>query len=136
MSKMLLRIFAFITLLFCLTSSGFACTCGGKPAKAHDYLAVADLVFSAEVLSVRDENHDDRNVLVEFKIEKIWKGELKKIHTLRVLFNACPTLAPGKRFLIYTFEQRGSFVVSICHGTKGLEFATNDLKELGEGREP
>ena len=105
-----------------------ACDCA-RPGSPREELQRADAVFSGEVSSAGREK-------IEFKVEKFWKGpRAKRISIRREQSDCTYVFAVGKKYLVYA-HGKGIFSTSICDRTKELDKASDDLKELGEGKEP
>jgi hypothetical protein len=105
-----------------------ACDCA-RPGSPREELQRVDAVFSGEVSSVTREK-------IEFKVEKIWKGPRAKRISIEYEQSDCTyVFAVGKKYLVYA-SGKGVFSTSICTRTKELDKASDDLKEIGEGKEP
>jgi len=73
---------------------------------------------------------------VEIKTEKVWKGEIGKTIVIQTSKWECGyPFVRGKKYLIYVYG-KAPFAVSQCSRTKPIESASEDLKELGEGKQP
>ncbi|HEY6404221.1 MAG TPA: hypothetical protein VI479_22560 [Blastocatellia bacterium] len=107
-----------------------ACDCAW-PGTPREELQRVDAVFSGEVSSVSKEQGK-----IEFKVEKIWKGPLAKRISVRYEQSDCTYLfVVGKKYLVYAYGKE-IFETSKCGRTKEFDKASDDLKELGEGKEP
>jgi len=107
-----------------------ACGCQG-PGSPRKELQRVDAVFSGEVSNVNREK-------IEFKTEKIWKGpRTKRISVKRRYEQSSCTyvFVVGRKYLVYAFGKE-IFSTHVCTRTKKLDKASDDLKELGEGKEP
>jgi hypothetical protein len=105
-----------------------ACDCA-RPGSPREELRRVDAVFSGEVSSVSREG-------IEFKVEKFWKGpRTKKISIRYEQSGSTYVFVVGKKYLVYAFGKE-ILETSICTRTKELDKASDDLKELGEGKEP
>jgi hypothetical protein len=105
------------------------------PDKPRVELERAAAVFAGEVRSVKTEGH---NLIVEIKVEKVWKGAITRTVVVQTANSgaACGySFAEGKKYLVYA-HGKGSLSVSLCSRTKPLESASEDLKELGDGKQP
>jgi hypothetical protein len=107
-----------------------ACGCqqSGSP---REELKRVDAVFSGEVINVNWEK-------IEFKVEKIWKGPRTKRISVKhrdELSDCTYVFVVGKKYLVYAFGKE-VLATHICTRTKELDKASDDLKELGEGKEP
>jgi hypothetical protein len=107
-----------------------ACDCAW-PGSPREELQRKDAVFSGEVIS-----RDFISAKVEFKVEKFWKGPRAKEISLKYIGSDCTyPFVVGKKYLVYAFGKE-ILETDICTRTKELDKASDDLKELGEGKEP
>jgi hypothetical protein len=93
-------------------------------------------VFAGEVIG-EEKNGDIKTF--KFKIEKYWKGENRKEIEIFVYQTARYQSAfkEGEKFLVYAFaDGEGKLSVSRCSRSRALEYAGDDLKELGVGKTP
>jgi hypothetical protein len=105
-----------------------ACDCA-RAGSPREELRRTDAVFSGEVTSINRER-------IEFKVESFWKGPRSKRISIRYEQSDCTYLfTVGKKYLVYAYGKE-IFETSICAGAKELDKASDDLKELGEGKEP
>jgi hypothetical protein len=105
-----------------------ACSCA-RPGNPREELRRRDAVFSGEVTSINREK-------IEFKVEKFWKGPRAKKVSIRYEQSDCTyVFVTGKKYLVYAFGKE-ILETDICTRTKELDKASDDLKELGEGKEP
>jgi hypothetical protein len=112
----------------------FACECL-QPKRPSEELNRAAAVFSGEVGDIKIEEH---RFVVEIKVEKVWKGEIPKtifVQTSKGEYDSGYSFAVGRKYLIYVYGGE-PFTVNYCSRTKPLESASEDLKELGEGKQP
>jgi hypothetical protein len=107
-----------------------ACDCS-PPGSAREELQRMDAVFSGEVIS-----GDLRSAKVEFKVEKVWKGPSAKKIALKYIGSDCTyPFVIGKKYLVYA-SGKEILETHVCTRTKELDKASDDMKELGEGKEP
>jgi hypothetical protein len=107
-----------------------ACLCG-SPGSPSEELQRNDAVFSGEVIS-----RGFKSAKVEFNVEKSWKGPRARKISLKYIGSGCNyPFVVGKKYLVYA---RGKEILEtdVCTRTKDLDKASDDLKELGEGKEP
>ena len=93
-------------------------------------------VFVGEVIA--EEKNGDIKTFT-FKVEKYWKGENKKKIEVFVYQTARyqSPFKEGEKFLVYAFaDEDGDLSVSRCSRSRALEYAEDDLKQLGEGKTP
>ncbi len=107
-----------------------ACDCA-LPGNPREELQRKDAVFSGEVIS-----RDFKSAKVEFEVEKFWKGPRAKKISLKYIGSDCTyPFVVGKKYLVYAFGKE-ILETDNCTRTKDLDKASDDLKELGEGKEP
>jgi hypothetical protein len=107
-----------------------ACSCA-RPGNPREELRRRDAVFSGEVIS-----RDLKSAKVEFKVLKFWKGPRAKKISLKYIESTCTyPFVVGKKYLVYA-SGKEILETHICTRTKELDKASDDLKELGEGKEP
>ena len=71
------------------------------------------------------------------KVDRIWKGLDQSEILLYTNWSSCMfEFQDGKSYLFYAFENDGKPYVYNCGKTDFLEFATDDIKELGQGKIP
>jgi hypothetical protein len=105
------------------------------PPPPLEALEEADAVFSARCLTaVPIEHTNGYTHTYTLRVLAVWKGEGDAIITIRTSDPAmCGIwLNPGEEYLIYAYEWEGVLESNNCSRTKMLEFAAEDLAELGE----
>jgi len=120
--------------VFLAAQQVFACECL-PPKRPNAELKRAAAVFVGEVGGIRAEEY---SLTVEIKVERVWKGAINKtiiVQTSKWESSCGYSMATGKKYLIYVYG-KAPFTVSRCSRTKPLESASEDLKELGEGKQP
>ena len=93
-------------------------------------------VFAGEVIS--EEKHGDIKTF-KFMVEKYWKGADRKEVEIFVYQTARyqSPFKEGEKFLVYaTGDEDGRLTVSRCSRSRALEYAEDDIKQLGEGKTP
>jgi hypothetical protein len=135
--RSLLNLAALAIPLF-LFASAQACDCKPHPPPKKA-LEQAAAVFSGKVLKIAD--HDEHHWAVTFQLAATWKGTDAKEVTVLTGKNdgICGyKFAKGKSYMVYANESVRDEVkylaTGICHRTKLLEMAEEDLKELGKGK--
>jgi hypothetical protein len=141
MQHLILKAGAFAIIIGCLSihfasypHTAFACTCI-PPKPPGEALKQASVVFAGEVSSIKTEKN---SAIIEIKVEKVWKGQVIKtivLETSKWESDCGYSFSIGKRYLIYAGGKE-PFTASRCSRTKLLDSALEDLKELGEGKEP
>ena len=136
-----------------------ACVCAERKGVAEE-LSQASAVFSGRVVAREYRKVEPRSLVepavvevmvVRFEVERWWKGGMADEAILYTSFtkysdgggsaSSCEyPLRVGEQYLVYAFSPtRGpanELRTSPCSRTVKLEEATEDLKELGEGKEP
>ncbi|MBK7707964.1 MAG: hypothetical protein IPN69_05045 [Acidobacteria bacterium] len=76
--------------------------------------------------------------LIEFSVEKYWKGPGTKRLTVSVYetMRFQSWFGIGDRYLIYATNGNDGLVVERCSRTRTFELAADDLKKLGKGKTP
>lgn len=133
------RFTALVIPLFLLAGAN-ACDCKPHPPP-HKALEQAAAVFSGKVTKIVD--HDEHHWAVTFQTAATWKGTDAKEVTVLTGKNdgICGyRFAKDKSYMVYANESVHDDVkylaTGICHRTRALEMAEEDLKELGKGNEP
>ena len=96
-------------------------------------LKEAAAVFVGKVKQVNEEGPAR---ITEFEVERYWKGPSRKTITVRsgkALYGY--RFTRDQKYLVYAYG-KDELETSRCSRTKSIESATNDLKQLGEGKEP
>ena len=116
--------------LICQPAYAFKCK---EPGTPRQELEKAAAVFIGTATKI---NEESSYKIIEFKVEKSWKGPTTKSITVRTgkhLYGY--RFTTGKKYLVYAYGE-GELETSRCGRTKSKESATMDLKELGEGKAP
>lgn len=93
-------------------------------------------VFVGEVTG-EEKNGDVKTF--KFKVEKYWKGENKKEIEIFVYQTARyqSPFKEGEKFLVYArADEEGNLTVSRCSRSRSMEYAEDDIRQLGEGKTP
>ncbi len=119
----------------------YACSCA-DPLPPRKEMKKARAVFIGEVIDVKIHTHPERltddNYLyaVTFKVEKYWKGVKNPEIVIKtnLPLGDCGLLdfQEGNKYLVYAFGKK--LVAYGCRRNKKLEYASEDLRELGEGK--
>ncbi len=99
-------------------------------------LESSSAVFSGKVLKIENKN-DHKSII--FQVNRWWKGYPEELIWLTTAVPPATwgyPLKEGKEYLVYTTNNERVYEVNICSRTKELSKASEDLKELGEGRLP
>jgi hypothetical protein len=89
-------------------------------------------VFSGEVVEIRS----GVNFLqAEFRVERSWKGvEAEQVSVFTENTAESPHYRVGEKYLVFAGTRDGKLFTGNCSRTKRLEYADEDLKQLGEGK--
>ncbi len=95
----------------------------------------ADSVFVGKVTG--DTTEGDKRI-IEFTVEKYWKGSNAKLVTITVYESARfqSPFESGNRYLVYANSGDDGLTVSRCSRSRAVKYATDDLKKLGTGKAP
>lgn len=97
-------------------------------------------VFVGEVLEVRQATKEEREdgsdlYFVRLRVERYWKGiKTSEIWVGADMYGCGPNFEVGQKYLV---NARGKkrLSTSICMRTRKLEYAADDLKALGPGKQ-
>jgi hypothetical protein len=126
--------------------SAHACRCGPYPSP-NDVLGRAEIVFSGKVINILEvqESPEDTewHKVNVFKVESVWKGAPQSeivVATAGNPFSSCDTsFEVGESYLVYAFQSDNyaePYAFGACSRTTRLEYAEEDLKALGKGKQP
>ena len=106
------------------------CLNGPKSIKAVFKNSTA--VFSGEVVQIRS----GVNFLqAQFRVEHSWKGvEADQVSVFTENTAESPHYRVGEKYLVFAGIRDGKLFTGNCSRTKLLEYADDDLKQLGEGK--
>jgi hypothetical protein len=89
-------------------------------------------VFSGEVLEIRS---GVTFLQARFRVERSWKGvEAEQVAVLNENTAESPHYRVGEKYLVFAGIRDGKLFTGNCSRTKRLEYAEEDLKQLGEGK--
>jgi len=89
-------------------------------------------VFSGEVVEIRS----GVNFLqAQFRVEHSWKGvEAEQVSVFTENTAESPHYRVGEKYLVFAGIREGKLFTGNCSRTKRLEYADEELKQLGEGK--
>ena len=89
-------------------------------------------IFSGEVVEIRS----GVNFLqARFRVERSWKGvEAEQVSVFTENTAESPHYRVGEKYLVFAGIRDGKLFTGNCSRTKLLEYADEDLKQLGEGK--
>ena len=103
-----------------------------EPKSIKGALKNSTAVFSGEVLEIRS----GVNFLqARFRVERSWKGvEAEQVSVLTENTAESTHYRVGEKYLVFAGIRDGKLFTGNCSRTKRLEYAEEDLKQLGEGK--
>ena len=121
--------------LMIAASPASACRCKAPPAPKVA-MEQATAVFVGKVVSV--EPNRSHGVNVTFEVNRAWKGVDGKTMLITTPTHSCGhRFEKGKDYIVYATAKGGGVPdTNLCHRTKALSAADEDLKELGDGKAP
>lgn len=120
--------------IFFYTSQVFACTCAA-PGSPTEELKNSAAVFSGKI---SDRISETNSYLIDFEVTKSWKGlegDSIRVRTAKESAACGYNFESNKEYLVYGNNLQDDVLsTNICTRTKLLSQASDDLKELGEGK--
>lgn len=99
-------------------------------------IANSKAIFSGKVINIEK---DGDVKIITFQASRFWKGSVKRITKLYILENMRYGIfyEAGKSYLVFSSQDsKGRLSDRKCSRSKSLEFASDDLKQLGRGKRP
>ena len=130
-------------------TAAYGCSCADPTVK--DAARRAIVVFSGTITALKLASKpytfrrlSDTRTIVVFRVTRVWKGDVGRIFEMPAVVEEadCLGFAPqllklGAELLVYAFNQQSEFYYTgLCSRTRFVRYASDDLKELGPGREP
>ncbi|SFM53384.1 Tissue inhibitor of metalloproteinase [Paenibacillus sp. 1_12] len=126
-----------LTLLTSQLTSCYACSC--VPQTLNQYVERAEYIFVGKVVGTRfmkdPRKGSNNNMTIEttFEVSKSWKGGESSDAVVYTSYSSCGYLFKFQQeYLVFAGKD---MEVSYCTGTKPLELAEIELKELGPSSE-
>jgi len=111
-------------------NSTMRCLIGPKSVKGT--LKRAAAVFTGEVLEIKTGSNF---VEARFQVECSWKGvEAEEVYVIAENTAESPHYRVGEEYLVFAGIQNGKLFTGNCSRTKKVEYALEDLRQLGKGR--
>jgi len=106
--------------------------CLNGPKSIKGVLKNSTAVFSGEVVEIRS----GVNFLqAQFRVEHSWKGvKAEQVSVFTENTAESPHYRVGEKYLVFAGIREGKLFTGNCSRTKRLEYADEDLKQLGEGK--
>jgi len=106
--------------------------CLNGPKSIKGVFKNSTAVFSGEVVEIRS----GVNFLqAQFRVEHSWKGvKAEQVSVFTENTAESPHYRVGEKYLVFAGIREGKLFTGNCSRTKRLEYADEDLKQLGEGK--
>ena len=121
-----------------IVPSSHSCKCMALDVSAQ--FQKAALVFTGKIVKITetgkiDKMFSEKEVLVEFVVDKQWKGEHQEKITLKTVQNASSCAGYNFKndmaYLVFADKNEdNSYDTSLCSGTKFISDAAEDIKNL------
>ncbi|MFD1017611.1 hypothetical protein [Thalassobacillus hwangdonensis] len=134
---MIALIFFYGSFLFTPNKS-HACSCA-EASSPSVQLEKKDAVFFGEVMDISSSMFSSGEVTVLFEVDRVWKGVNQtevKVVTKEQEASCGYNFAVGARYLVYASADGDDWKTGLCEGTKHLNEASGDIRELGYGDKP
>jgi hypothetical protein len=103
-----------------------------EPKSAKVALKQSAAVFSGEVLEMKNGGN---YMEARLRVERSWKGvEAEQVSVSADNTVESPHYRVGEKYLVFAGVREGKLFTGNCSRTKRLEYAEEDLKQLGEGK--
>ena len=123
-------------------STTFACSCL-QPPPVEVELERKTAVFSGKVIKIEDTtriNQSSGDLLkIIFEVRSSWKGMNQPqaiVYTTRDSASCGFNFKLNEDYVVYAYGEEEKLMTGLCERTKSLDIAHEDLKALGEGKEP
>ncbi|MDF0728527.1 hypothetical protein PY093_17980 [Cytobacillus sp. S13-E01] len=123
-------------------STTFACSCL-QPPPVEVELERKTAIFSGKVIKIEDTttfNQSSGDLLkVIFEVKSSWKGINQPqaiVYTTRDSASCGFNFNLNEDYVVYAYSEEDKLMTGLCERTKSLDIAQEDLKALGEGKEP
>ena len=127
-----------VLVIFFLVSAEkfFACSCLVTPEplkkQIQNAFAGADVIFSGEVVEIKDSASDNYSLIVKFKVAKYWKGGPQTEITITTAKDSAMcgfNFETGKTYLVYAFGKSENLSTNNCSRTSFFS-KKSDVKYL------
>lgn len=152
MNKKLTAVIVAVAVLFCTgimkPDKVFACSCAmvqSAEKQVKDELERSSAIFAGKVLTVTQPPEKQimssaDPVEVQFEVSEVWKGEVQKQTAVYTALSSAScgyeNFAEGVEYIVSAYESDSALHTTICNMTKQLDTAGDELKVLGEGKQP
>ncbi|WP_307475534.1 hypothetical protein [Paenibacillus harenae] len=141
-----------ITMLFCLgvvkPGKAFACSCAmvqSAEAQVKDEMERSSAIFAGKVLTVTQPPEKEimssaDPVEVQFEVSQVWKGDVQARTAVYTALSSAScgieNFVEGAEYIVSAYESEAALHTTICNMTKPLDSAAEELKALGDGKQP
>ena len=109
-----------------------AMRCFNHPKSVKVALKQSAAVFSGEVLELKN---GSTYIEARFRVERSWKGvEAEEVTVLADRTTESPHYRVSEKYLVFAYTRDGELFTGNCSRTKKVEYAEEDLRQLGEGK--
>ncbi|MCM3781957.1 hypothetical protein M3231_03130 [Neobacillus mesonae] len=137
-------LFLFTTCFMVAPLTVKACSCA-EPPSIEDQMKGKTAIFTGKLLSLTKpveakimSSADPVKAL--FEVKTVWKGELNSQTTVYTAMNSASCGYEGfevnEEFIVFAYGKLDRLETGLCEGTKNLESAQEELKNLGTGYKP
>lgn len=127
----------FTLVVFYQPALTLACNCD-VPDNATEALEGASAVFKGKVIKLKEETIDGEKYDVALiSVSETWKGIEDSQVIVYTDWSSCQfQFEEEKEYLLYPYKHNGKLIVINCGRSAEINYAQEDLLELGEGNEP
>jgi hypothetical protein len=112
--------------------AGSSMRCFSEPRSVKTALKRSTAVFSGEVVEIYSGAYF---LQARFRVERSWKGvEVEEVVVFTDGSAESPHYKVGEKYLVFAGFQNEKLFTGLCSRTKKIEYAAEDLKQLGEGK--
>lgn len=145
MTKILLPfLFLVVTCFMAAPLTVKACSCA-EPSSVEDQMNRKTAIFTGKLLSltkpVEAESWSSADrVKAQFEVKTVWKGKLNSQITVYTALSSESCGYEGfevnEEFIVFAYGNLDRLETGLCEGTRNLEYAQEELKDLGTGYIP
>ncbi|MGO4538882.1 hypothetical protein [Paenibacillus sp. 2TAB19] len=152
MNKKLTAVIVAVAVLFCIgvvkPAKVFACSCAmaqSAEEQVKDELERSSAVFAGKVLTVTQPPEKEimssaDPVEVQFEVSEVWKGDVQERTVVYTALSSAScgieNFVAGAEYIVSAYESESALHTTICNMTKPISAAGEELKALGEGKQP
>ena len=133
MKIMILFLLASLAHLPLSREANSAIRCFNHPKSVKVALKESAAVFSGEVVDLKN---GGPYIEARFRVERSWKGvETEEVIVLADRTTESPRYRTGEKYLVFAYTRDGRLFTGNCSRTKKVEYAEEDLRQLGEEKD-